>query len=109
MQRLRPRMLSVQEDDMAEETTGGQQGVAGGAPTQQTAGKPVAPGQMAGDQVPPGTHPDMRPGDELPPGAPGGGENYCLVCGGSGRLADGSRCENCEGTGRVIESVSGGP
>ena len=88
-------------------SSGDQQDVAGGAPTQQVSGRPA--GQMAGDQVPPGSDPRMHPGDELPPGAPGGGENLCLRCGGSGRTQDGGQCQNCGGTGKVIESVAGGP
>lgn len=48
----------------------------------------------------------MNPGDEAPPGTPGTGENICPVCGGSGRI-DGKSCENCGGTGVVIEGIGG--
>lgn len=76
--------------------------------TAQGAAKMVPQGGMPGDQVAPGSRPDMHPGDELPPGAPNAGENYCLACGGSGRLKGGP-CHTCGGTGKVIESVAGGP
>jgi RecJ-like exonuclease len=51
----------------------------------------------------------MHPGDELPPGTPGAGENYCRHCQGKGRLESGETCPTCAGTGKVIESVAGGP
>ena len=71
-------------------------------------GKVVPPGMMAGDQMAPGSNPEMKPGDALPPDAPGAGETVCYACNGSGR-ADGGECPQCQGTGKVIESVSGGP
>ena len=49
---------------------------------------------------------EMAPGDEAPRGTPGAGENLCPACGGSGKL-DGAACENCEGTGVVIEEIGG--
>jgi hypothetical protein len=49
---------------------------------------------------------DMAPGDQAPKGTPGAGENLCPVCGGSGQV-DGAACQNCGGTGVVIEEVGG--
>ncbi len=72
-------------------------------------GKVVPPGMMAGDQVPPGSNPEMNPGDALPPSAPGAGETVCYTCNGSGKAQGGESCPQCKGSGRVIESVSGGP
>lgn len=51
--------------------------------------------------------PEMNPGDQAPPGTPGAGENICPKCSGNGILGDGSRCEHCGGTGKVIEGVGG--
>ena len=48
---------------------------------------------------------DMNPGDQAPPGSPQTGENVCPKCNGSGKQADGAPCENCGGTGKVIEIV----
>lgn len=48
---------------------------------------------------------DVNPGDQAPPGAPLSGERLCPRCGGSGTLADATRCEFCGGTGKVIELV----
>jgi hypothetical protein len=48
--------------------------------------------------------PGANPGDETSPGSPGTGEALCPVCAGSGRRG-GERCENCEGTGRIIEGI----
>lgn len=78
------------------------------APTGEASSRVVPPGQMPGDRVSPSAYPNMHPGDDLPPGAPGGGEDICPVCNGSGRV-QGAPCHNCGGTGKVIESVSGGP
>ena len=75
----------------------------------EAVGAEVPPGMMAGDQVPPGSNPEMNPGDALPPNAPGAGETVCYTCNGSGRVEGGETCRMCNGTGRVIESVSGGP
>jgi hypothetical protein len=52
--------------------------------------------------------PDMKPGDEAEPGTPGAGEDLCETCGGSGKLADGKQCPECEGTGRVMRGIGGG-
>lgn len=46
------------------------------------------------------------PGDEAPAGTPGTGEDICRVCRGTGRV-DGQRCDNCGGTGIVIEGIGG--
>jgi RecJ-like exonuclease len=50
---------------------------------------------------------EQKPGDEAPADEPSSGENICPVCGGSGEK-DGSRCDHCEGTGKVIEPIGGG-
>jgi hypothetical protein len=52
------------------------------------------------------TKPDMNPGDQAPPGAPGTGENICPECSGSGKV-DGTPCQHCGGTGKVIVGVGG--
>jgi hypothetical protein len=49
----------------------------------------------------------MKPGDEAAPGTPGTGEDLCEECGGRGIRKDGSRCPNCEGTGRVTRGIGG--
>ncbi len=49
----------------------------------------------------------MAPGDVAPPGTPGTGENICPECGGSGKI-DGRPCNNCTGTGKIIQGISGG-
>jgi DnaJ-class molecular chaperone len=49
----------------------------------------------------------MKPGDEAPPGTPGTGENLCRACGGSGQL-DSGPCPTCDGTGKIVEGISGG-
>jgi len=50
---------------------------------------------------------DLAPGDDAPPGTPGTGEDTCPACSGSGRI-DGRACENCDGTGRIVEAIGGG-
>ncbi len=50
---------------------------------------------------------DMKPGDEAPPGTPGTGENLCRSCSGTGEL-DGAPCPACDGTGKIVEGISGG-
>jgi hypothetical protein len=50
--------------------------------------------------------PAVNPGDEAVPGTPGAGENLCQVCHGTGKQ-DGKPCDNCGGTGKVIEGVGG--
>jgi hypothetical protein len=52
--------------------------------------------------------PDLKPGDEAEPGTPGAAEDLCDGCGGSGKLADGKTCPECEGTGRVMRGIGGG-
>ncbi len=51
-------------------------------------------------------HEDMNPGDQAPPGTPGTGEDICPKCHGSGKLED-KPCENCGGTGYVVEGIGG--
>lgn len=46
--------------------------------------------------------PSRAPGADTPGQT---GENVCPQCGGTGRTADGQRCERCQGAGRVIEPV----
>lgn len=50
----------------------------------------------------------LNPGDEAAPGTPGSGENLCPVCSGKGKIDDGRKCENCGGSGKVIEGIGGG-
>ncbi|MCG6540417.1 hypothetical protein MCB86_10070 [Pseudomonas sp. KSR10] len=47
-----------------------------------------------------------NPGDQAAPGTPGTGENICPACNGSGRDEPGE-CQNCGGTGKVIEGIGG--
>jgi DnaJ-class molecular chaperone len=49
---------------------------------------------------------ETHPGDQAPAGVPGTGEALCPVCGGSGRI-DGAQCENCNGSGKIIEGIGG--
>lgn len=56
----------------------------------------------------PGENPQhLKPGDQAAPGTPGTGEDLCEECGGTGIRKDGSRCPNCEGTGRVTHGIGG--
>lgn len=48
----------------------------------------------------------LHPGDQTAPGTPGAGENVCPVCKGSGKT-QGVTCEECGGTGKVIEEIGG--
>ena len=48
-----------------------------------------------------------NPGDQAPAGTPGTGENVCRHCRGAGKMPDGSRCEECGGSGVVIEEIGG--
>jgi hypothetical protein len=45
--------------------------------------------------------PELAPGDEAPEEEPSAAENICPECGGDG-------CDNCGGTGTVVEAVGGG-
>jgi hypothetical protein len=47
------------------------------------------------------------PVGEAAPGTPGAGEDFCPVCGGSGKDVSGSCRANCDGTGRVIVGIGG--
>jgi DnaJ-class molecular chaperone len=49
----------------------------------------------------------LEPGDDAKPGTPGTGENLCPECNGAGRIGD-VPCQNCGGTGIVVEGVGGG-
>jgi hypothetical protein len=51
--------------------------------------------------------PKLNPGDAAKPGTPGTGENVCPECKGSGRVGN-APCQNCGGTGVVIEGLAGG-
>ena len=62
---------------------------------------------MQNTTVTPGTPRDTNPGDQARPGTPGTAESICPKCSGSGKGKDGSRCENCGGTGKVIVGVGG--
>jgi len=66
---------------MAEESTGGQDGMGAAAP--------------------------LNPGDEAAPGTPGTGEDVCPQCQGSGSIEN-QECQNCGGTGVVIKGLAGG-
>jgi len=46
------------------------------------------------------------PGDEAPPDTPGTGEAVCPQCRGTGRQ-QGASCENCGGTGKIVQGVGG--
>ena len=59
-----------------------------------------------GDQLLEGAE-KLNPGDEAQPGTPGTGENTCPVCSGSGTINN-APCQECGGTGIVIEGVGGG-
>jgi hypothetical protein len=54
----------------------------------------------------PGMPADSNPGDRVPPGTAGAGDNICPVCAGRG-MTNGQACENCGGSGKVIEPVGG--
>jgi RecJ-like exonuclease len=47
----------------------------------------------------------MNPGDEVPPGSPDSGEAVCPRCKGTGRAGDERDCENCGGTGKVVQLI----
>lgn len=47
-----------------------------------------------------------KPGDVARPGTPGTGEGLCPVCSGSGSI-QGRPCDNCNGTGTVIQGIGG--
>ena len=49
-----------------------------------------------------------HPVDQAEAGTPGSGENVCQCCHGTGVMAGATECENCGGTGKVIEGVGGG-
>ncbi len=48
----------------------------------------------------------LNPGDEAAPGTPSTGENVCPACDGSGQV-EGRDCENCGGSGRVVQAIGG--
>lgn len=48
----------------------------------------------------------LNPGDDAAPGTPGTGEDICPRCGGKGTI-EGGQCQNCGGTGKVIEGIGG--
>lgn len=48
----------------------------------------------------------LNPGDDAAPGTPGTGEDICPRCGGRGTI-DAGECQNCGGTGKVIEGIGG--
>ncbi|WP_142848480.1 hypothetical protein [Telmatospirillum sp. J64-1] len=50
----------------------------------------------------------MMPGDEAAKGTPGTGEDICRTCRGTGQLENGRTCEECGGTGIVVEGIGGG-
>ncbi len=50
----------------------------------------------------------LNPGDEAKPGTPGAAEDICDKCSGKGKLANGTECAECGGTGRVMRGIGGG-
>ena len=48
----------------------------------------------------------VAPGDDAPAGTPGTGEDICRVCNGTGKV-DARPCDNCGGTGVVVEGIGG--
>ncbi|ATQ79012.1 hypothetical protein CR152_20375 [Massilia violaceinigra] len=54
------------------------------------------------------TEPTLNPGDEAEPGTLGAAEDICDACSGKGKLANGSACTECGGTGRVMRGIGGG-
>jgi DnaJ-class molecular chaperone len=48
----------------------------------------------------------LRPGDQARLGTPGAGESICPLCRGRG-VVDGETCENCSGTGVIVEGIGG--
>lgn len=56
----------------------------------------------------PFSDPERNPGDEAKQGTPGTAEDICDGCSGSGKLADGTTCPECDGSGRVIRGIGGG-
>jgi hypothetical protein len=88
--------------------------------------RPIYPNRMplsrtGGSMNPPSTNPSsscanavndvkavLSPGDEAVPGTPGTGEDLCLNCNGTGKLADGKECPTCSGTGKVTRAIGGG-
>jgi hypothetical protein len=53
------------------------------------------------DEIPP-----LAPGDEAPPGTPGTGETECPKCQGKGAIG-GIECQNCGGSGWIVQAVGG--
>jgi len=60
---------------------------------------------QAGSRQP--VQPEMNPGDDAVEGTPGTGEDVCAICEGNGLIGN-TPCDNCGGTGRVIEGIGGG-
>jgi RecJ-like exonuclease len=50
----------------------------------------------------------LNPGDDAAAGTVGTGEDVCPVCKGSGKSEQGKECQNCGGTGKIIEGIGGG-
>lgn len=53
------------------------------------------------------SRPEVHPGDDAAPGTTGTGEDICPKCKGTGKL-NGTDCENCGGTGKIVEGIGGG-
>lgn len=70
----------------------------------ETKGRPSPVPHGQGDR--PSGEPGGHPGDQAEPGTPGTGENVCRACHGSGTV-NGAPCEECGGTGKVIEEIGG--
>jgi RecJ-like exonuclease len=66
--------------------------------------------EPGGTRVPVSTHevdPEQAPGDEAPTDENSAGENTCPECDGTGER-DGQPCENCGGSGKIVEAIGGG-
>lgn len=50
--------------------------------------------------------PEMNPANETPPGTADHADHACPKCEGSGMLDDGTPCQHCGGTGKVISGIT---
>lgn len=52
--------------------------------------------------------PPLNPGDDAPEGTPGIREDVCPRCRGKGKTEDQRACQDCAGSGKIIEGIGGG-